>query len=92
MIPIGRVFVGEFMSSPQNRRSHRTAGAPHSLMPERVSNADRRTDAEAPIVAFWTATFFAGDDKQTARTRSNEDERRFELRAVGRYSFVNSGT
>jgi hypothetical protein len=42
-----------------------------------VSNAE-----EQPVVAFWTATFFVGDDKQTARTRSNEDERRFELRAV----------
>jgi hypothetical protein len=39
-----------------------------------VSNADGRTTAEAPIVAFWTSTFFVGDDKQTARTRSNEDE------------------
>jgi hypothetical protein len=44
--------------------------------------SDGRTAAEAPIVAFWTSTFFVGDDKQTARTRSNEDERRFELRAV----------
>jgi hypothetical protein len=47
-----------------------------------VSNADQRTAAEAPVVAFWTATFLVGDDKQTARTRSNEDERRFELRAM----------
>ena len=39
-----------------------------------VSDADGRTAAEAPIVAFWTAIFFVGDDKQTARTRSNEDE------------------
>jgi hypothetical protein len=65
-----------------------------------VSNADQRTAAEAPVVAFWTTTFLVGDDKQTARTRSNEDERRFELRAVvypyalpsRRYSFVNTGT
>jgi hypothetical protein len=27
MIPIGRVFVGEFMSSPQNRRSYRNGAA-----------------------------------------------------------------
>jgi hypothetical protein len=46
-----------------------------------VSNADGRIAAEAPIVAFWTSTFFVGDDKQTARTRSNEDEG-FELRTV----------
>jgi hypothetical protein len=29
MVPIGRVFVGEFMSSPQNRRSYRNGGARH---------------------------------------------------------------
>jgi hypothetical protein len=40
-----------------------------------VSNAE-----EQPAVTFWTATFFVGDGKQTAR--SNEDERRTELRAV----------
>jgi hypothetical protein len=64
-----------------------------------VRNADGRTAAKAPIVAFWTSTFFVGDDKQTARTRSNEDEA-LRIGAVvwpyalssRRYNLANSGT